>query len=76
MDKADGLGTVLFELAKRGWSLEILRDLDIPAEWLPPTYEGPEFTGEITQEAAILTGLRVGHLSVPAVEISRPKQLA
>lgn len=60
MDKADGAGTVLFDLAKRDWSPEILSALGIPAEWLPPTYDGPEFTGEISSEAAAATGLRVG----------------
>ena len=38
----------------------MLHALDIPAEWLPPTYEGPEITGRITAEAAALTGLKAG----------------
>lgn len=60
MDKADGSGTVLFDLKQRTWSPEILAALDIPAEWMPPTYEGPECTGYVTEEAASLTGLRAG----------------
>jgi xylulokinase len=60
MDKADGAGTVLFDLKQRTWSPEILTALDIPAAWMPPTYEGPEFTGQVTEEAAALTGLRAG----------------
>ncbi len=60
MDKADGAGTVLFDLRRRDWSPEILAALDIPAEWMPPTYEGPEFTGQISQEAAEATGLKAG----------------
>ena len=60
MDKADGSGTLLFDLAARGWSNEVLRALDIPADWLPPTLEGPEATGPITAEAAAETGLRAG----------------
>jgi len=36
MDKADGAGTVLFDLRRRDWSPEILAALDIPAEWMPP----------------------------------------
>jgi xylulokinase len=60
MDKADGSGTLLFDLAARGWSKEVLRALDIPADWLPPTLEGPEPTGPITAEAAAETGLRAG----------------
>jgi xylulokinase len=60
MDKADGSGTILFELAARTWSKLVLQKLDIPAEWLPPTFEGPETTGTVTREAAAETGLRAG----------------
>jgi xylulokinase len=60
MDKADGAGTVLFDLKARNWSDEVLAALDIPREWMPQTFEGTEFTGHVTDEAASLTGLKVG----------------
>ncbi len=60
MDKADGSGTLLFDLAARGWSRHVLGRLEIPADWLPPTFEGPETTGRITAEAAAATGLAEG----------------
>jgi xylulokinase len=60
MDKADGSGTILFDLKQRNWSPEVLAALGIPADWLPPTFEGPEFTGQVTPEAAGITGLRAG----------------
>ena len=60
MDKADGSGTVLFDLMSRDWSDEVLSALGIPREWMPPTFEGPVFTGQVTSTAAELTGLRVG----------------
>lgn len=60
MDKADGSGTLLFDLEKRDWSNEILDALEIPGAWLPPTFEGPEITGRITREAAEATDLREG----------------
>ena len=41
MDKADGSGTLLFDLAARDWSPEVTAALDIPRSWLPPTHEGP-----------------------------------
>ncbi|HEX8733262.1 MAG TPA: FGGY family carbohydrate kinase, partial [Ktedonobacterales bacterium] len=37
MDKADGSGTLLFDLARRDWSADLLAELAIPAAWLPPT---------------------------------------
>jgi len=60
MDKADGSGTILFELKARTWSMLVLDKLDIPADWLPPTFEGPEVTGKLTAEAAAETGLKAG----------------
>src|SRR6266498_3698648 len=60
MDKADGAGTVLFDLKSRDWSSEVLSALGIDASWMPKTFEGPEFTGVVTDEAASLTGLKVG----------------
>lgn len=60
MDKADGSGTLLFDLAARDWSKEVLDALEIPAAWMPRTFEGPEITGYITKKAAEETGLREG----------------
>jgi len=60
MDKADGAGTVLFNLQARDWSDEVLAALDIPRGWMPKTYEGTEVTGLVSEEAAALTGLKVG----------------
>lgn len=60
MDKADGAGTLLFDLAARDWSQEILDALRIPRAWLPPTFEGPAVTGAVSAAAAAATGLRAG----------------
>lgn len=60
MDKADGAGTVLFDLKKRDWSDEVLSALEIPHTWMPKTFEGTEFTGYVTEEAARLTNLKAG----------------
>jgi xylulokinase len=60
MDKADGAGTILFDIRERTWSPEVLAALEIPASYLPPTHEGPEITGYLSAEAAHATGLHVG----------------
>jgi xylulokinase len=60
LDKADGSGTLLFDLAARDWSDEIVDALDIDRRWLPPTCEGPQVTGVVSAEAAAATGLRAG----------------
>jgi xylulokinase len=60
LDKADGAGTLLFDLAARDWSPEVLAALGIDPAWMPPTWEGPEITGAVTVAAAEATGLRPG----------------
>ncbi len=57
---SDASGTVLFDVAHRRWSAEVLQALDIPASWLPKSYESPEVTGALSQAAAQATGLRPG----------------
>jgi xylulokinase len=59
-DRAGGSGTILFDLAARNWSPELLEALEIPAEWLPETYEGTETTGTLSAGAAQATGLLAG----------------
>ena len=60
VDKADGSGTLLFDLAARDWSSEVLGALAIDPAWMPRTWEGPEITGLVSAGAAELTGLRPG----------------
>jgi xylulokinase len=59
-DKADGAGTVLFDLRRRDWSPEVTAALDIDPAWLPPAFEGTTVTGLLTSWAAEATGLQAG----------------
>lgn len=59
-DASDAAGTLLLDLAKRDWSAEILGALEIPHDWLPEVYEGPDVTGHLSTKAAQLTGLPQG----------------
>jgi xylulokinase len=60
VDVAGGSGTILFDLARRTWSPEILEALDIDPDLLPPTFEGPALTGTVSPDSATVTGLRPG----------------
>ncbi len=60
MDKAGSAGTLLFDLAARTWSAEILDRLQLDPAWFPDTFEGPQPTGVVTTAAAEATGLRAG----------------
>jgi xylulokinase len=59
-DRAGAAGTLLMAVRDRDWSSEVLDALEIPADWLPQTHEGPQITGEISATAAQVTGLKKG----------------
>ncbi len=59
-DVSDASGTLLFDVTHRRWSKEMLSALDLDSSLLPQAYESPEITGELTREAALLTGLVAG----------------
>ena len=40
-DVADASGTLLFDVAGRGWSDEVMEGLEIPREWVPTALESP-----------------------------------
>jgi len=54
IDAADASGTLLFDVAGRRWSDEVLAALEIPTEWLPPVSESTEIAGAGDQQAAAL----------------------
>jgi len=59
-DKAGAAGTLLMDIKARDWSPEVLNALEIPTQWLPKTHEGPQITGQVSEEAAQVTGLKPG----------------
>lgn len=54
IDAADASGTLLFDVANRRWSDEVLEALGLPREWLPPVFESTEIAGAGDQQAAAL----------------------
>jgi len=59
-DASDASGTLLLDVRARDWSPEILAALDIPREWLPHVYEGPEIAGRLLPSVAETLGLPSG----------------
>jgi xylulokinase len=45
IDVADASGTLLFDVARRRWSEEVLEALEIPPEWLPRALESAQVSG-------------------------------
>ncbi|MDQ2710630.1 MAG: xylulokinase [Acidobacteriota bacterium] len=59
-DVSDASGTALFDVLHRNWSDEMVSGLGLDRATLPKAYESSEITGQVTEAAAQLTGLRVG----------------
>lgn len=59
-EPSDASGTLLFDVAGRRFSDEVLRALEIPRDYLPAVVESPEITGTLTPEAAVAFGLQAG----------------
>ncbi|MCA1615477.1 MAG: xylulokinase [Acidobacteria bacterium] len=59
-DVADASGTLLFDVARRRWSREMLDAVELDAGLLPPAFESPEITGRVSAEGSAATGLREG----------------
>ena len=59
-DRAGAGGTLFLDVATRDWSERIIEASGISRDWLPPTHEGPEVTGNISQDVADATGLQAG----------------
>ncbi len=55
-DVADASGTLLFDVAERRWSGEVLDALEIPAEWLPEALESPEVSGRTANGTPVAAG--------------------
>jgi xylulokinase len=54
IDAADASGTLLFDVARRQWSVEVCDALGIPVEWLPRAGESTELAGAGDQQAGAL----------------------
>jgi xylulokinase len=59
-DVADASGTLLLDVAKRRWSKEMLKLVQMDESLLPRLYESSEICGRISDAGAAATGLQKG----------------
>ena len=55
-DVADASGTLLFDVANRGWSAELLEALELPDEWVPQALESPALSGQTGEGLPVAAG--------------------
>ena len=79
MDVADASGTLLFDVAGRRWSEEVLAALDLPAAWLPPVLESAAVAGEAQGGVPVAAGAgdqAAGALGVGVLHAGGPLSVA
>jgi len=59
-DVADASGTLMLDVAKRQWSSEVLKTLEIDPSLLPALYESPAICGAVSSAGSEATGLLKG----------------
>ena len=59
-DVSDASATLLFDVAQRRWSHELLKEWKLPHWLLPPVLESTAVAGELQPEASEALGLRAG----------------
>ena len=70
-DASDASGTLLFDVARRRWSDDVLDALDIPSAWLPPVRESVEPAGRVG-DAVVAAGAGDQAAAAAGLGIVRP----
>ncbi len=71
-DVADASGTLLFDVAERRWSDEVLRELRIPQAWLPEALESPVPAGATPRGIRVAAGAGDQAAAALGVGVDRP----
>jgi xylulokinase len=64
MEESDGAGTLMMEVGKKRWAVDMLDTLDVDSGILPPLTHASDVVGRVTHQAARETGLPVDTLVV------------
>ena len=72
IDVADASGTLLFDVANRRWSREVLDALDLPGEWMPPALESPQVSGRTADGVPVAAGAGDQAAGAVGVGVDRP----
>ena len=72
IDVADASGTLLFNVARRRWSQEMLEVLELDPAWLPQALESPEISGETVAGIPVAAGAGDQAAAALGVGVDRP----
>src|SRR5204862_7254230 len=72
IDVADASGTLLFDVARRQWSDEMIEALELDPAWLPRTLESPEISGTTAAGTPVAAGAGDQAAAALGVGVDRP----
>ena len=75
-DVADASGTLLLDVERRTWSDEVLTELELDREWLPPVVESPEAAGTTDERVPVAAGAGDQAAGALGVGVDRPGPLS
>jgi len=75
-DVADASGTLLFDVAGRRWSDDVIGALELEREWLPPALESPEASGQTPEGVPVAAGAGDQAAGALGVGVDRPGPLS
>ncbi len=76
VDVTDASGTLLFDVARRRWSDEVLASLEVPTEWLPRVLESPGISGRTATGVLVAAGAGDQAAAALGVGVDRPGPLS
>ncbi|HJS95381.1 MAG TPA: FGGY family carbohydrate kinase, partial [Solirubrobacteraceae bacterium] len=71
-DVSDASGTLLLDVANRGWSQDVVEALNIDPAWLPPVLESPDISGETNDGTPVAAGAGDQAAGALGVGVDRP----
>src|SRR6266540_6533075 len=72
IDAADASGTLLFDVAERRWSQEMLEALELDPAWVPRALESPEVSGATAAGVPVAAGAGDQAAAARGVGVDRP----
>jgi xylulokinase len=76
IDVADASGTLLFDVARRRWSDEVVAALELDPAWLPPALESAEVSGRTADGVPVAAGAGDQAAGALGVGVVRPGPLS
>ena len=76
IDVSDASGTLLFDVAQRRWSDEVVAALELDPAWLPPALESPAVSGTTADGVPVAAGAGDQAAGAVGVGVVRPGPLS